>query len=188
MRSGFAPTEMREGEEPHGFRCYFHRWTEVKNAYPDPYTHRLSERGRLEMFGRVVDTVYNGNDGHKDFHPVGRWAGEGGRPWVMEGTSPWSLSKLWHDEIQRDAVPSNDHKQLKLQLEGITVIMTSLGVDHRKQVRYPPKPVAPPLNSFWAKAPIFVRPAKRIPQRWPPLSTTPRTSTRRRRRTRPVDF
>ena len=98
-------------------------------------TNRLAERGRLEMFGRVVDTVYNDADGHKDFHPVGRWTGEGGRPWSMACTSPWSLSKLWHDEIQRDAVPSNDHKQLPLRLEGVTVIMTSLGVDHRKQAR-----------------------------------------------------
>ena len=39
MRSGFAPTEMREGEEPHDFRCYFHRWSEAKSTYGDPYTH-----------------------------------------------------------------------------------------------------------------------------------------------------
>ncbi|KAL1527429.1 hypothetical protein AB1Y20_016095 [Prymnesium parvum] len=126
--------ETHEGDEPLDFTCYFHRWAKVAAAFPDPYARRLEERGRAEMFGRVVDTVYNDDAPYKDFHAVGRWGGGGGR-WTLAAASPYGLSKAFLDEVKLGGTPSNDVRQEALRLDGVTVLVTSLRVDERKHAR-----------------------------------------------------
>ena len=74
------------------------------------------------MFGRVVGTAYKDSGGHKDFH--------------FEG----AVSSEWLAELDAGVHHRNDHKQAPLvaaggKLEGLTLVVTSLGVDSRKRSR-----------------------------------------------------
>ena len=108
-----SPSLVTMGEEPREFTDCFHAWRrgECGGAarFVDPYARLLRAAGRDAMFGRAAE------------------AGEGG------------VSQEWLAEVEGDAPLEQqatlDHAQPLLELCGLTLVVTSLGADRRKQRR-----------------------------------------------------
>ena len=108
-----SPSLVAMGEEPREFTDCFHAWRRGEHGgaarFVDPHARLLRAAGRDEMFGRAIE------------------AGEGG------------VSQQWLAEVEGDAPLEQqatlDHVQPLLELCGLTLVVTSLGADRRKQRR-----------------------------------------------------